>query len=368
MGKQTSPYTALPFKGSRSIVTRRAGRLYLAHDHLLYVEEGTVASKARRFFFRDIQMVSYAQNRWWLISGGIRTLFAAISGLLTIIVLMESVSTNFADGIFGLLFLAAIYVVFAIGALRKFLGGPSCRCYINTAVQETELLAVQRMRQAYELIAILRPHIEAAQAVEAGIVTQTPPEEAAEVVVPSRFSESHYAGAGIQEEKAPFRARFHVAAFLLASCMGISWLIDLVAPSNLKDNIDYLMLIACLVLLTIALVSQYRTQSPLAVRWVTWLVLGTIVAFLAWSFLFGMILAVSNPEMINSSRSLVTRDVLEMPAFQSVMIAASCALLVLSTLGLFRLSRFQGTDAQSPDGTMKPGTVAEAPAPEDTHE
>ncbi|SRR6266542_4214670 len=142
-------YRRLPGSGSTALnhVT-----LYLASDHLLQVSSGGFQETYRRFFFRDIQLISLhrtaASRIWNGVLGGLAGLFA----LLALAVEGSGAVTAWAIAATWTLLLA-----FNLAA------GPSCACFVQTAVQRQRLHSLVRLRRARQFFSQLKPLIAAAQ-------------------------------------------------------------------------------------------------------------------------------------------------------------------------------------------------------------
>jgi hypothetical protein len=126
-------------------------RLYVGPDHLLQVTSTGFSELYRRFFFHDIQVISLHKTMTGtvvnLIFGGLIFLFA---GLATVAA---------PDGLFLLVFAAVFAVALGINIFR----GPSCACYIQTAVQQQRLYSVNRIKRAQRLIEQLKSQLNTAQ-------------------------------------------------------------------------------------------------------------------------------------------------------------------------------------------------------------
>jgi hypothetical protein len=128
-------------------------RLYRGGDHLLQVSSVTFSEQYKRFYFRDIQAFIVIRTNTWIM---IITLLLILALLLTGIAVGsgDSVASIVLGGFAALLLLLALVV-----GLR----GPSCRCYVRTAVQTEKLPSINRLRRAGKILAELKPFLDAAQ-------------------------------------------------------------------------------------------------------------------------------------------------------------------------------------------------------------
>ena len=128
-------------------------RLWLGEDHVLLVLNHCFHERYRRFFFADIQAVTvcrtHAGKVWtavwammFLFFGGIALMVPA--GVATVV--LASMAAPF-----GLLLLGNIAL------------GPTCSCYVWTAVQTERVSAITRVRTARKFLERVQPKITEAQ-------------------------------------------------------------------------------------------------------------------------------------------------------------------------------------------------------------
>jgi hypothetical protein len=127
--------------------------LWLANDHLLCVDTNGYSENYKRFYFRDIQALSFRKTNRALIWTIVLSLLVGLSILIAIMSNIPGMNIVFSviAGMFGLLL--ALHLV----------AGPSCVCHIRTAVQTEELPSLNRVRRARKVLNRLRPFIESAQ-------------------------------------------------------------------------------------------------------------------------------------------------------------------------------------------------------------
>jgi hypothetical protein len=144
-------------------------RLYQGPDHFLQVFSTGFTETYKRFYFRDVQAILVAR-KWWHHAWSVFWLMlAAFFGAIEYA----------AGGTVVLLILAGLCIA---ALVINIVIGPSCLCYIRTAVQTEKLPSFKRLRSARKFIARMRPVLESAQAEPA-----TAPETAAtpETATPS---------------------------------------------------------------------------------------------------------------------------------------------------------------------------------------
>jgi hypothetical protein len=121
---------------------------------LLCIDSSGFTETYKRFYFRDIQAFTVRQTNWWMIWGAIFSvpfvLFASIS--------LANYSDPTVMWIFGI-----VAALFALALVLDVAAGPSCACYLHTAVQSEQLPSLNRVRRARKVMAHLRPLIAQAQ-------------------------------------------------------------------------------------------------------------------------------------------------------------------------------------------------------------
>lgn len=144
-------YRKLP--GSGAVSSFQRTRLYAGTDHILQVTSNGFTETYQRFFFADIQAIvlnyTITGKVWNYLLGGL----AAFTVLIT--------STTPQGAWLPLLSIAAFWLV--LMAVNVILG-PTCACFIKTAVQTQRLPALRRARRARRVIQEhLRPLVHQAQ-------------------------------------------------------------------------------------------------------------------------------------------------------------------------------------------------------------
>lgn len=137
--------------GSRGGVVTRTS-LWIASDHVLYVEGSLFSERYQRVYLRDVQGFFIRPSSQWKwvsgIGGGLTVLFG---GLLAL-------KTNIVEVLFVFLCLSALVLLFGLFLAR------TCHFHFVTAVQRGEWANVARYRSARRLVARISPLIGEAQA------------------------------------------------------------------------------------------------------------------------------------------------------------------------------------------------------------
>jgi hypothetical protein len=128
-------------------------QLWQGGEHLLFVEWSGYKEKYKRFHYRDIQAFIFRKTIEGKIINGALAWVICVFVVLTFIAHTSGVKIAFLiiAGSFGLLLLI------------NWLAGPTCQCFLRTAVQIEELPSLTRVRLARKVIARLKPLIAAAQ-------------------------------------------------------------------------------------------------------------------------------------------------------------------------------------------------------------
>jgi hypothetical protein len=158
-------YQKLPGRG---VELASYGRLYLGPDHLLQVVSNGYQESYKRFHFSDIQAIILQRT---VVFPGLNWVFGALTSLCLGGWLLEAIN-GFGDGPTLPVLMGVLTVLCAGPLLLNLLLGPTCVCYLRTAVQIERLAALKRFRSAERVLDRLRPMIEAAQGT---IPTQTAP-------------------------------------------------------------------------------------------------------------------------------------------------------------------------------------------------
>ncbi len=141
-------YRRLP---GRPFTAFRRDSLWLAEDHLLSVQSNRFAEDYRRYYFRDVQAITIHRTApvspWVYLTGAVAALLLA-PGLFFE---FQNAFLWFSGGMVLALTLALIGL------------GPTCACYIQTAVSRDRLGSLRWVRAAEKALRILQPRIEEVQ-------------------------------------------------------------------------------------------------------------------------------------------------------------------------------------------------------------
>lgn len=133
--------------------------LWLGQDHLLCVDSSGYTETYKRFYFRDIQVITLVTTRRRTVWNG--TLVGPI--VVCLAGLANSLFSTPRDAGTTIIAWAIVSAVFLVPLLINNLLGPTCTGYLRTAVQIEELPSLNRLRRAHKVLERLRPFITAVQ-------------------------------------------------------------------------------------------------------------------------------------------------------------------------------------------------------------
>jgi hypothetical protein len=128
-------------------------RIWLGADHILHVMTRGYVENYRRFFFNDIQGIVVRRTQ-------IGKVWIAVWSVPLIFFLLLTVFINESP---ARIIFAILAAPFALGVILNFALGPTCACYIRTAVQTERIPAVSRVRSAERFIKLIESHIAGLQ-------------------------------------------------------------------------------------------------------------------------------------------------------------------------------------------------------------
>jgi len=131
--------------------------LWLGDDHLLLVEGSGYSETYKRFFFRDIQVLTIHKIKsrlaWNLI----------LAPLLALSAVIIAASSSDWPTKATIIVSSIVFIIFGIPLLLNNLLGPGCTGEIRTAVQTESLPSLSRIRRTQTIMNRIRPLIIAAQ-------------------------------------------------------------------------------------------------------------------------------------------------------------------------------------------------------------
>jgi hypothetical protein len=132
-------------------------KLYLGTDHLLLIEQLILVERYKRFYFRDIQVITATQSPRWII-------FGVIWGFLALISALSFLVHNPVAVALGTLCTA----VFSFAFVHNIILGPTCIVRLRTAVQTHRVAPLERSRAFRKGMETIEPLIRDAQLAQGG--------------------------------------------------------------------------------------------------------------------------------------------------------------------------------------------------------
>jgi hypothetical protein len=126
--------------------------VYLGDDHLLHAKQIMLFEKYRRFYFSDIEAISFSKSNRWI-------WFSVVWGFL----LFCSLFWYLGHGIWFYVVGAIFSFVFGGLLISNLIGGPTYVVNIQTAAQIRRLRPVEREKQLVRFQEIVVPMIMLAQ-------------------------------------------------------------------------------------------------------------------------------------------------------------------------------------------------------------
>lgn len=142
----------------------RRVQLWEGRDHLLLVEWAGYREYYKRFNYHDIQAFVIRVTRGRLVWNLVLAVPLIVCGFVLSAGITEGIQGGFAQGNFGLVItFGALSLMVITGMLVNIGLGPTCTCELQTAVQRYSLPSLNRLKRARQVIARLKPRIEAEQ-------------------------------------------------------------------------------------------------------------------------------------------------------------------------------------------------------------
>ncbi len=259
--------------------------LWLAGDHLLSVINENYCENYKRFYLKDIQALLIHRTS----AGMLLNIVFACGAALFLALFGSAMLDNWS--LVAKLIHASIAVLFIIALLSNWLRGPTCACYVKTAVQTDCLYAIHRFRSGMRIIMSLKNSIEQIQGVIAVQELQnyaphlpdpqnapTIPHQPSQARAFSIVARKHYGGTA------------HVILFSLlfvgvlhTSCYFF------VRDNALMKSVGTAITLLILAVNAFALAKQHNSDLPKSIRAMTWATLVFSVAILFASLAIGFV-------------------------------------------------------------------------------
>jgi hypothetical protein len=131
-------------------------KLYLGTDHLLLIEQLVLVERYKRFYFRDIQVITATKSARWVVFGALWALLALLAAL-----------SFFIHHPVVLTLGTVLTALFGFAFLHNMILGPTCIVRLQTAVQTHRIAPLERIRDFRKGMEIIEPLIRNAQLADA---------------------------------------------------------------------------------------------------------------------------------------------------------------------------------------------------------
>jgi hypothetical protein len=331
MTRNKKKYHRLPGKKKSFLIGYYT--LWQAADHLLLVYSRFGVEDYKRFYFADIQSIITHKTATGKIQNLVLSVFLLVFGLMIF-------TLDGGLAIFGGIMTACCGIFLIINCIR----GPTCVTHLQTAVQTEKLHSLFRLKIAHKVMDRLRPLIGMVQ----GRLTS-------EDLKPNNLnrqkpSPTLFSSTPPKRSAKPLRIDSGVAHLSLFSLMLFDGLLVILNANFQMTAITLLSTLASMgigVCVVIALVKQRESNMPKTIRNLTWTGLGFVCASFLLGYVFTMVLAFKNPEIMGNQWKIVERvaamSFFDNPFVGSLNILALCGAFGLGIPGLILVDKHRKT-------------------------
>ncbi len=318
MAKKQQKYKRLPGK-KRGLFGYNT--LWLGPDHMLAVVDRVFSEDYKRFYYRDIQAVTIRKIENFKI---VAIILAAVSSLFVLF-------TFFFKEPWSIFFGVMSGVCF-FGLIIYLIAGPSCECYIKTAVQIEKLPSLFRLKTYEKAMNLLRPKIEEAQG--------TMPVETIRENI-SRILKENSEAKPRRRPVRPKQARhengvWHKTSFSMLLFSGLIYSTGFFYNNVSLSAFGSIISVLISITLIIALIKQNNSDIAKNVRLLTWATFGYFCIDFVLSNIIYLIIFfknIDNSEIINN-HFLMMKMVLEMSPAESPFVMGCYIFSIVSTWSL----------------------------------
>ncbi len=264
MAQTLVDYRRLPGRSTGSFGTHQ--RLYAGPDHVLVAKTAFLNENYKRFYYNDIQALTLQKtSQGAVLNVGIGAIFSMMVLITLGVVFSGGVSIFDPVSIFAII----ITVLMLVLLLWNLALGPTCECFLLTAVHAERLECLTRIRTAQKTFNLLRPIIETVQ----GVIQEEQAADAVAGASPEKFSALPPAARNAMLEPRLGKrdsGNVHMAlfAYLFLDCaLSLS---NIIFQGWMPSVLSLLLLLILLVLIVAALVRQHRSDMPPPLRNIVW--------------------------------------------------------------------------------------------------
>ncbi len=238
--------------------------MWTGEDHLLCLYSTGLSEDYKRFYYRDIQAITTQQTPQYIIQ----------SVLLVLLTLVLAYPSIVLSGIPATIFMimSGLFMAFLIVHLLR---GPTCSCYLYTAVSKEELPSLNRLKNAVTALDIITSLIED---VQGRLRPDDIKNKSDEITAPvSKGIKTRISSSKADSPVKHYSGNPHLLLFSILLLNGFinsaDFFISHVSITG-ASTVSYWILA---VLVILALVKQHGTNLGTKLRSLTWITLGYII-------------------------------------------------------------------------------------------
>lgn len=235
--------------------------LWEAYDHLLYCENIAFRESYKRFQYSDIQgIIVTKDNRVHIMSG------ILLAGFVTFFLMWYALEQPVV--------VLVIWIVFALGVVVNLVKGDTCTTYIQTAVQQTKLGTLSRIKKVDRFLDRIRPLIQSNQGT---LDLQIMAEKYGSMNVnPDFTTDSTQDSAPVTDSdiKGFQDSPWHLATFQLLIIMGVVEAFDYHINHMAITILSSILIMVFTIVGIIAIVKHSQLKIKPAVKNIMWITLG----------------------------------------------------------------------------------------------
>ena len=343
MSKTKKTYKRLKGTG-RSLL--RSNKLYMAKDHLLSIESYFVSEEYKRFYYKDIEAITYRKTGRGMI---LNLCFAFLGVLLYFPAFLMDGGWSTFFYISGSLFLPLLLI--------NWLRGPTCVSHLITPVQTARLFSLNRIKKASKAVSSLKPLIESFQGILTTEDLKNVEQKESQAVKLKKIRKY------LREEK----GTIHRFLFLVLILEGILTAIELYINQPAFTIFASITSLGLLLLIILALVKQTGSNLDNSIKIMTWVSMGFVIIYYISAYIFYIYFAISNPDMVQNQWLLVKHfsdlQFQDYPWMMRWLISIICIFPILGILGLVfvkqftRQQRLYSPNSEFPRASVSEGSI-----------
>lgn len=309
-------------------------QLWLGDDHLLVVDSNGYTEDYKRFYFKDIQGISWRKTVEGKAINFVLALPMVVFGAF-------GVSSNTVnDGLFFYIVTGIFLVLLIINLVR----GPTCEAELFTAVQTEKLVSLNRIKTMRKFLGRVQPLVIAAQGELKAEEMHSQPTSTESNPVFSRAYEV------LPVPETPYRSKIHLylAWVALADVVGTA-VVTFMGP-DFSRLYTLIHIVTLIILAVMALNKQKNTTLPTGLKRLPVVLIAGVVGCFLLSIILGIYFTITNQH----SADVMRENPLGSP-WQVAMMVISTGINGLGGLyGVVNFRRYQQTVEAAVPPTLDP--------------